>query len=96
MDLVAELRSNLCSDCAWPNARDGLRCKVCQLKVDAADEIEALRAALELACPPDPFDGGDLPCGFCGVDPGSAHKQGCAWVVGRSALERRQDSAPDG
>jgi hypothetical protein len=62
-----------------------------QLKVRTATLRERLAevvAALELACPPDPFDHGDLPCQFCGVDPGAEHKNHCAWITARAVLAK--------
>jgi hypothetical protein len=67
-------------------ANEGCLQDVAALFIEAADEIEKLREALEFACPEDPFDGGDLPCCHCGIDPGSTHKSNCAWVIGRTAL----------
>jgi hypothetical protein len=54
--------------------------------VDEDATIERLSKALEFSCPEDPFDGGDLPCHYCGIDPGATHKSNCAWVIWRTSL----------
>ena len=63
-------------------------CATCDAFAQLPPMLGLLALVDHVASDAECFDGGDIGCAFCGVDPGEAHKSNCLGLLLRAALAR--------